>query len=153
MQVDQATETAEGVWYKRGNVETFLARERVQRIERSLNTKLTSLNKTPQVPVNWRISDSARVEKFFLARFDRPLPLTAFGQSELHNRWGLDHREGMDVGLHPDSWEGKVLIKFLRSEEIPFIAFRGAVPGVATGPHIHIGNPSHRFSFRRRPPI
>ena len=28
---------------------------------------------------------------------------------------------------------------------IPFLAFRGAVPGKATGPHIHIGFPSHRF--------
>jgi Zn-finger nucleic acid-binding protein len=34
MEVDEATETAEGVWYKRGHLSTFLARERVERIER-----------------------------------------------------------------------------------------------------------------------
>jgi hypothetical protein len=36
--------------------------------------------------------------------------------------------------------EGRALIKFLRSEGIPFLAFRGPIPGVATGPHIHIVN-------------
>ena len=81
-----------------------------------------------------------------MTRFKRPLPLTAFGQSELHNRWGLDHRNSMDVGLHPDSVEGKALIKFLTSEQIPFLAFRTSVPGVATGPHIHVGNGSHRMT-------
>ena len=94
----------------------------------------------------WKISDSTRVEDFFTSRFKRPLPLTAFGQSELHNRWGLDHRNSMDVGLHPDSVEGKALIKFLIDEQIPFLAFRTSVPGVATGPHIHVGNGSHRMT-------
>ena len=69
---------------------------------------------------------------------------SAFGQSDLHTRWGLDHRNGMDVGLHPDSVEGRALIEFLRAESIPFLVFRGPVPGVATGPHIHIGNRSSR---------
>ena len=66
-------------------------------------------------------------------------------KSDLHTRWGLDHRNGMDVGLHPDSVEGRALIEFLRAESIPFLVFRGPVPGVATGPHIHIGMPSHRY--------
>jgi hypothetical protein len=55
----------------------------------------------------------------------------------------------MDVGLHPDSAEGRALIEFLRTEAIPFLAFRSAVPGVATGPHIHIGNRSPRITSRR----
>ena len=147
MQVDEVTESADGVWYKLGNVATFLDRMRFERVERSLENKLTS-SETLQGSGNWSISDSARVESFFMAKFDRSLPLTAFGQSELHSRWGLDHRHGMDVGLHPDSPEGKALIRFLRSEDIPFLAFRGAVPGVATGPHIHIGKPSPRFASR-----
>jgi hypothetical protein len=52
----------------------------------------------------------------------------------------------MDVGLHPDSSEGKSLIDYLRKSGIPFLAFRQAVPGAATGPHIHIGKPSNRLS-------
>ena len=91
-----------------------------------------------------RLAEAAKVEQFFSSRFKKPLPTTAFGQSELHTRWGLDHRNGMDVGLHPDSVEGRALIEFLRTESIPFLVFRGPIPGVATGPHIHIGNRSSR---------
>jgi hypothetical protein len=47
--------------------------------------------------------------------------------------------------LHPDSPEGKALIAFLRGNGIPFLAFRSAVAGTATGAHIHIGYPSHRI--------
>jgi hypothetical protein len=48
----------------------------------------------------------------------------------------------MDVALHPDSKEGQTLLNYLRQAGIPFMAFRGAVSGAATGAHIHIGNPS-----------
>jgi hypothetical protein len=51
----------------------------------------------------------------------------------------------MDVAVHPDSIEGKALIAHLRTSGIPFIAFRGAVAGSSTGPHIHIGKPSGRL--------
>jgi len=51
----------------------------------------------------------------------------------------------MDVSLHPDGAEGRALIDFMRRNGIPFSAFRGAIPGVATGPHIHIGRPSSRY--------
>jgi hypothetical protein len=146
MQVDELTERADGFWYERGNVTTFLDKTRVARIERPEDIKLTALAETRAG--DWSISDSARVENFFMAKFNRRLPLTAFGQSELHTRWGLDHRQGIDVGLHPDSPEGRALINFLRTEEIPFLAFRSAVPGVATGPHIHIGKGSHRLPGR-----
>ncbi len=146
MQVDELTERADGFWYERGNVTTFLDKTRVARIERPEDIKLTALAETRAG--DWSISDSARVENFFMAKFNRRLPLTAFGQSELHTRWGLDHRQGIDVGLHPDSPEGRALINFLRTEEIPFLAFRSAVPSVATGPHIHIGKGSHRLPGR-----
>ncbi|HKP72178.1 MAG TPA: hypothetical protein VJT82_04515, partial [Pyrinomonadaceae bacterium] len=33
-EVDEASETAEGVWYKRGNLSIFLERSRIERIER-----------------------------------------------------------------------------------------------------------------------
>lgn len=140
--VDEVSESTDGYWYKRGNITTFLDRERVVRVE---HPKPEGESPSSQVPQGkWRLADAAKVEEFFASKFKRPLPLTAFGQSDLHTRWGLDHRNGMDVGLHPDSAEGRALIEFLRAESIPFLVFRGPVPGVATGPHIHIGNRSSR---------
>ncbi len=94
----------------------------------------------------WSIAEAPRVEKFFTQMFGRRLPVTALGQSETHNRLGFNHRDAMDVGLHPDSGEGQALIDYLRKSGIPFLAFRGAIPGVATGPHIHIGQPSGRLA-------
>ena len=140
--VDEVSESADGYWYKRGNIQTFIDRERVVRIE---YPKPEGESEAPQSPtVKWSLAEAAKVEEFFTSKFKRPLPLTAFGQSDLHTRWGLDHRNGMDVGLHPDSVEGRALIEFLRAQSIPFLVFRGPVPGVATGPHIHIGNRSSR---------
>ena len=148
---EASPEQADGYWYKRGNMSKFLDRERVVRIERP---KPPAEEKTAEDAVvegtgRWKLSDAGKVEEFFVAKFKKPLPLSAFGQSDLHTRWGWDHRNGMDIGLHPDSTEGRALIQFLRAESIPFLAFRGAVPGVATGPHIHIGNRSPRISSRR----
>lgn len=144
-QVDDVSEYADGFWYRRANVTTFIDRVRVERVERSTDPRLMSLSETFEGTRKWNISDSPKVESFFVSKFNRPLPLTAFGQSELHNRWGLDHRQSMDVGLHPDSVEGKALIRFLVDEGIPFLAFRSSIPGVATGPHIHIGHGSSRL--------
>ena len=93
----------------------------------------------------WRLSDSARVQGFFSSRFGRQLPVSAYGQTELHSRMGFDHRNAMDVAVHPDSEEGRALMEHLRAQGIPFLAFRGAISGSATGPHIHVGPPSHRF--------
>ena len=149
--VDEVTEETDGYWYKRGNMSKFLDRERVVRIERP---KPPAEEKPADDGVvegtgKWKLSDAGKIEEFFRVKFKKPLPLSAFGQSDLHTRWGWDHRNGMDVGLHPDSTEGRALIEFLRTESIPFLAFRGAVPGVATGPHIHIGNRSPRITSRR----
>ncbi|PYS51216.1 MAG: hypothetical protein DMF68_04930 [Acidobacteria bacterium] len=93
---------------------------------------------------SWSLSNAWKVQQFFQQRFGRQLPISAFGQSALHDRWGLDHRNAMDVGVNPSSVEGQALIEYLRSNEIPFAAFHVAIPGSATGPHIHIGLPSHR---------
>jgi len=93
----------------------------------------------------WSIKEAARIEKFFAQAFGRRLPVTALGQSHTHNRLGFDHRDSIDVGLHPDSAEGRTLIDYLRKSGIPFLAFRQALPGTATGPHIHIGRPSARL--------
>jgi hypothetical protein len=97
-------------------------------------------------PFKWSIREAPRIEKFFAQTFGRSLPVTARGQSHTHDRLGFDHRDSLDVGLHPDSAEGRSLIEYLRKMGIPFLAFRQAVPGVATGPHIHIGNPSRRIT-------
>lgn len=97
-------------------------------------------------PFKWSIAEAPRVEKFFSQTFGRRLPITALGQSSTHNRLGFDHRDSIDIGLHPDSREGQALINYLRKSGIPFLAFRGAVPGTATGPHIHVGRPSGRFT-------
>jgi hypothetical protein len=113
-------------------------------------TPKTYLRKTAYVRYNgfgsWSLSEAGKVEGFFISQFGRRLPVSAFGQTDVHNRLGFDHRNAMDVGVHPDTNEGRALIAYLQSAGIPFLAFRQAIPGSATGPHIHIGRPSHRFT-------
>lgn len=150
LEVEEAAEKAEGVWYRRGNVWEVLDRGKVKRVEREEPAEKGPAPPAPAAaPARWSLSDSARVESFFLKKFGRPLPVTAFGQSGLHTRWGYDHRHSVDVGLHPDSREGRELMAFLRGEGIPFIGFRSAIPGVASAPHIHIGHPSRRLTALR----
>ena len=93
----------------------------------------------------WTLAQASLVQNFFSSTFGRALPVSAYGQSGTHNRMGLNHSNSVDVAVHPDSAEGRALIAYLRSNGIPFLAFRSAVPGAATGPHIHIGYPSHRI--------
>ncbi|MFN2516781.1 MAG: TolC family protein [Pyrinomonadaceae bacterium] len=93
----------------------------------------------------WALSETWKVQRFFLEAFKKPLPIAVFGQGAIHDRWRLDHHNAMDVSLHPDGSEGQALLTFLRNNGIPFLAFREAIPGTATGPHIHIGRPSHRY--------
>jgi len=61
-----------------------------------------------------------------------------------HEQLGFDHREAVDVAVHPDTREGQELILYLQSQGISFIAIRQAISGSATGAHIHIGPPSRR---------
>jgi PBP1b-binding outer membrane lipoprotein LpoB len=93
----------------------------------------------------WQLNDSWKVQKFFSETFSKPLPIAVFGQGPIHDRWRLDHRNAMDISLHPNGAEGQALMSFLQKNGIPFLAFREAIPGTATGPHIHIGRPSHRY--------
>jgi hypothetical protein len=110
---------------------------------------LMPLNKTATVmrstAGSFGLANLAPIQQFFSQTFGRSLPTSTIGQSATHNRMGWDHRHAVDVGLHPDSAEGRALIAYLQNAGIPFLAFRGAIPGVSTGPHIHIGNPSHRL--------
>lgn len=93
----------------------------------------------------WALSDAWKVQRFFQDSFKKPLPISVFGQGNIHDRWRLDHRNSIDVSVHPDGLEGQALLGFLRANGIPFLAFREAIPGTATGPHVHIGRPSHRY--------
>lgn len=90
----------------------------------------------------WFIGDAPKIQNFFFETFGRGLPVSAHGQTAIHDRLQFDHRDAMDVALHPDSQEGRSLISHLRQSRIPFIAFRNAIPGSSTGAHIHIGRPS-----------
>ncbi len=78
----------------------------------------------------------------FFKEFRQPLPISAFGPSETHEKLGFDHEGRIDIALHPDSSEGRWFIAQLQARHIPFIAFRNAVAGKATGAHIHMGLPS-----------
>jgi sRNA-binding protein len=96
---------------------------------------------------SWSLSAGAgRVMSFYQQTFGRQLPISAFGQTGVHNQLGFDHRNAMDVALSPASREGQALIAYLQSNGIPFFAFYMAIPGSATGAHIHVGMPSHRIS-------
>jgi hypothetical protein len=94
----------------------------------------------------WSLADSAKIEKFFLGRFGRALPVSAMGQTSAHDRMRFDHHDAMDVAVHPDGDEGRALMAYLRETGIPFMAFRGKVAGSATGAHVHIGKPSFRIA-------
>ena len=93
----------------------------------------------------WSLGEAWKIQRFFSDTFNKQLPIAVFGQGAIHDRWHLDHRNAMDIQLHPDGPEGQALLNFLQKNGIPFSAFRSAIPGTATGPHIHIGRPSHRY--------
>ena len=94
----------------------------------------------------WSIANAIQVQSFFVNQFGRALPISAYGQTQVHDRLGFDHRNAIDIAVHPDSAEGQAVMAYLRNSGIPFIAFRQAVSGSATGAHIHIGHPSRRIA-------
>jgi hypothetical protein len=94
---------------------------------------------------DWSLADAETVQEFWATRFGRPLPVSAWGQTAVHDRLGLDHRQALDVAVHPDSREGRALMAFLRKSGIPFVAIRARVKGSATGAHIHVGQASERI--------
>jgi hypothetical protein len=87
-----------------------------------------------------------RVEAAFSARFGKPLPVSANGETAVHRALGFDHRGRVDVALNPDQPEGVWLRDYLMRHRIPFFAFNQAVPGKATGAHIHMGPMSTRLA-------
>ena len=93
--------------------------------------------------------DLQAIEKAFEAEFNRPLPISADGETEVHRALGFDHRGRIDVAVDPRAREGIWLRQYLRSRKIPYYAFTSAVAGKATAAHIHIGPGSNRL---QRPP-
>lgn len=93
----------------------------------------------------FRDADFAKVASAFSHRFLHPLPVSAKGETALHKSLGFDHRGRVDVALNPDQEEGVWLRKFLETARLPYFAFRAAIPGKATAPHIHLGPPSLRY--------
>ena len=101
-------------------------------------------------PTAWSLkTGAAKIERFFITRFGRVLPVSAYGQTALHDRMGLDHRDALDVAVHPDSPEGRALMEYLHEAGIPFIAAWGVVPGATSGAHIHVGQPSPRIAVKK----
>lgn len=88
----------------------------------------------------------ARVESAYQGRFGKPLPISAMGETAVHRALGFDHTGRVDVALNPDQPEGIWLRHYLAENRIPYFAFWQAVPGKATGAHIHLGPQSTRLS-------
>jgi hypothetical protein len=98
----------------------------------------------------WSLSMAPLMQRFFTERFGRPVPVSAFGQTPVHDRLGFDHRNALDVALHPDTAEGQALMTWLRGQGVSFLAFRHAVAEEATGAHVHVGEPSPRLALPKR---
>jgi len=94
----------------------------------------------------WALSLTASLQDFLAKAFGRALPVSAYGQTAVHDKLGFDHRNAIDLAVHPDTAEGRAVMDWLRKSALSFIAFRGAVAGAATGAHIHVGEPSQRLA-------
>ncbi len=81
----------------------------------------------------------------FKKKFDRPLPISAAGETDLHRALGFNHTGRVDVAVNPSDPEGVWLRRYLKSRQIPYYAFTRAIPGKATAAHIHIGTGSTRL--------
>ena len=79
------------------------------------------------------------LESAFTRRFEHSLPISADGQTSVHNALGFDHHGRVDIAVNPNDPEGIWLRKYLEAKGLPYYAFLRAVPGKATGAHIHIG--------------
>jgi hypothetical protein len=98
----------------------------------------------------FHLGDLTAIWKQFQERFHYPLPVSALGQTLVHQSMGLDHHNRVDVALTPDQPEGVWLRQLLERLHVPYLAFRSAVTGAATAPHIHIGTGSTRLTLAQR---
>ncbi len=96
------------------------------------------------------LGDLPAISSEFAKRFHHALPVSALGQTLVHQSMGLDHRNRVDVAVSPDSPEGLWLRALLERLHVPYLAFRSALAGSATAPHIHIGTGSTRLKLAQR---
>ena len=90
-------------------------------------------------------ADLDAMETSFHKTFGTSLPVSTRGESAVHRAMGFDHTGRFDLALSPTQPEGMWARQYLTGKGATFLAFRSAVPGKATGAHIHIGPPStHR---------
>ena len=61
------------------------------------------------------LAEVDKIGKFFLQSFGRGMPMSALGQTATHERMKFDHRNAIDVALHPESAEGKSVLNYLAS--------------------------------------
>jgi hypothetical protein len=94
---------------------------------------------------SFTLGDLTPIQAQFEKQFHRALPISALGQTLTHQSLGLDHRNRVDVALSPSQPEGAWLLALLARLHVPYLAFRTAVAGAATAPHIHIGLGSTRL--------
>jgi len=92
-------------------------------------------------------ADLQRLELDYTVKFATKLPISAEGETALHRSLGFDHRGRVDVAVMPDQPEGEWLMHYLEAKKIPYYAFRTAVPGKATGAHIHVGPGSTKLAL------
>ena len=78
-------------------------------------------------------------------QFAKAIPISANGETAFHRALGYNHSGRVDVALSPDAPEGVWLRQLLEREQIPYYAFRTAISGKASAPHIHIGPASSRL--------
>jgi hypothetical protein len=90
-------------------------------------------------------ADLGDMEQAFREHFGRPLPVSARGGSAVHRAMGFDHSGRFDIAVSPSHAEGVWAGGYLTEKHATFFMFRGAIPGKATGAHIHIGPPSARW--------
>jgi hypothetical protein len=93
----------------------------------------------------FREADFLRINTAFMRQFGKSLPVSAKGDTALHRSLGFDHRGRVDIALNPDQREGSWLRSYMQKAKLPYYAFRAAVRGKATAPHIHMGPPSTRY--------
>ncbi|MGH9621031.1 MAG: hypothetical protein ACRD45_15170 [Bryobacteraceae bacterium] len=98
---------------------------------------------------HFHVRELRSIRRAYYKEFHQRLPVTAIGETALHRRLGLDHRGRVDVGLNPDCPQGVWLRHYLEKRHIPYLAFRCAIKGAATAPHIHIGPESTRLHLAR----
>jgi hypothetical protein len=90
-------------------------------------------------------ADLGVMERAFHEHFGKALPVSARGDGPVHRAMGFDHRGRFDLAVSPSQPEGVWARRYLTEKHVTFFAFRSAVPGKATGAHIHIGPAStHR---------